>query len=240
MKVPNYCKGCGELKKLIKAHVIPEKFFVSMHGSEGPIKEYSIEKNSYPKKRPIGVYDKEILCRDCEDKFQLVDEYGQNILIKRVGELKVFTKDGVDSYYTLNEVDGDKLKRFLVAIVWRASISNNDFYSKINLGKFESRAKEIVWGSNFDSLSEFAFTITRYRESKFGQIVANPQLIKAQGINMIRLTIPQYLIHIKVDSRSGPESLLRLQTDGIGVLTMGAREFEFSWEYENYRNVIVN
>lgn len=81
-----FCQGCGLERKLIKAHAIPESFFVKMRSEHGAPKIMTDLKGVYPKKSLIGVYDEQILCRECEDKFQTVDDYGQQILLQQDGD----------------------------------------------------------------------------------------------------------------------------------------------------------
>ena len=54
------CKLCLQSKKLINSHIIPESFFgknTFLIAEDSPFKE----------KRPIGIYDKNILCAECDN-----------------------------------------------------------------------------------------------------------------------------------------------------------------------------
>lgn len=62
------CKGCGSDKKLIKAHIIPESFFAGLKTPGNHLLMVS-DTLKYPKRAPLGPYDKEILCHDCEQVF---------------------------------------------------------------------------------------------------------------------------------------------------------------------------
>ena len=73
------CRLCAEDRKLVKAHVIPEAFFrVLRAGGETPILISNVA-NTYPKRSPIGVYDQNILCEDCETMFSQVDDYNKPV-----------------------------------------------------------------------------------------------------------------------------------------------------------------
>jgi hypothetical protein len=76
-------KGCYRDVKLIKAHAIPEAFFVGLRHEQNPPRIITDNSGVFPKKAPIGVYDNGILCRDCEDRFQNVDDYGQKLTKRR-------------------------------------------------------------------------------------------------------------------------------------------------------------
>lgn len=75
------CRGCGENKKFIKAHIIPESFFAGLK-KDGESALMDADTLRYTKRSPAGVYDKGILCHDCEQKFQEIDHYGQKVLLK--------------------------------------------------------------------------------------------------------------------------------------------------------------
>ena len=239
MKPKKYCRWCGEYVELIKAHIIPEKFFKSMQGEEGPIREYSRARGAFPKKRPIGIYDTDILCLKCEQKFQLVDDYGQKILLQREMELERVTKDKSLACYKLENVDGNLLKQFFISILWRASVSKVQFFEQVRLGKFEGRAKEIVCSGVFSTKNEFAYCLTRYDTTKYGEVVSNPMCMRVEGINFVMFTLPNYVVHVKVDSRQAPEYITNLQLVDDGVLLLGARKFEFSGEYWDCRDALL-
>lgn len=76
------CRGCGKETKLIKAHIIAESFFRGLRDGQKVPKIHSTTEGVHPKKAPIGVYDMGILCNDCEQKFQTLDDYGYHVLIK--------------------------------------------------------------------------------------------------------------------------------------------------------------
>lgn len=60
------CKLCNQNKKLVKAHIIPERFFKSIKISEKPLQIYAAKAGTYPKRSHIGLYDPHILCYECE------------------------------------------------------------------------------------------------------------------------------------------------------------------------------
>ena len=63
------CKLCRVSSDFGKSHVIPESFLIHRK-VEGEIPILATNKaGAYPKKRPIGEYDSEILCKECEKVF---------------------------------------------------------------------------------------------------------------------------------------------------------------------------
>ena len=75
------CKMCLKDKKLINAHIIPESFWRYMKPDERPFEIRSSNKGEYKERSHIGIYDKTILCGNCEQLFQIYDDYAQFILL---------------------------------------------------------------------------------------------------------------------------------------------------------------
>ena len=116
------CKGCNKKVKLVKAHIIPESFFRYLREDENTLKLVPTDKDHYVKKAPIGIYDKEILCGECEAVFQDVDEYAAKLMLNDQNMSKLHDKGDVVGY-NLKDIDYQKLKLFVMSILWRASIS---------------------------------------------------------------------------------------------------------------------
>jgi hypothetical protein len=62
------CKGCGKDKKLVKSHIIPAAFFRDLTDGEDDLNLVSGDQIGIAKRSRTGIYDKSILCKDCEDK----------------------------------------------------------------------------------------------------------------------------------------------------------------------------
>jgi hypothetical protein len=151
------CKGCGQKSKLIKAHIIPEAFFTGLRDGEKAPRILSNTPGVYPKKSPIGVYDQNILCRVCEDKFQQLDDYGYRVLIGSEDNHEIlYQESGEIKGYKFHGVDNNLLKLFFISILWRASISTHSFYSKVELGELEELAQQSIW--NMDPLDSHSFS----------------------------------------------------------------------------------
>ncbi|MBL4712219.1 MAG: hypothetical protein JKX75_06935 [Gammaproteobacteria bacterium] len=107
------CRGCDKDKKLVKSHIIPESFFRGLRGEKESAKILSNRKDFHPKRSPIGIYDTEILCQDCEEIFQNYDDYGHSLLIKNEESLEKLIHNGKLVAYRANDIDYDLLKLFL-------------------------------------------------------------------------------------------------------------------------------
>jgi len=75
------CKFCGNKSSLIEAHVIPAGFFRRIDRPGKKALEMLTNKEGEQKKRlPIVVYDKTIVCKNCENIWAEWDNYAQQLL----------------------------------------------------------------------------------------------------------------------------------------------------------------
>ena len=234
------CKGCGEDKKLIRAHIIPEAFFRGLRFDETPPKLITDIKGVYPRKTPIGVYDTGILCRNCEDIFGKLDDYGQAILLRSSDTVEDLKRGAELLWHAIPDVDIEYFKKFLISVLWRASVSTHDFYSKVNLGPYEQRAKEIVWSRSDVERSEFSFVISNFLDHTFSKVMIDPHKERWYGINYYRIYMFGYIIHVKVDKRDTPSMFKPFDQMGKSKLFVIARDMTDSRELKAIISVAGN
>ena len=215
------CKGCGQENKLIKAHAIPEAFFVGLRDGRKPPKLITDTAGIFPQRSQIGVYDEGILCRECEDRFQEVDNYGQLLLLKEENELIELIKNGAIVGWTIKEYNFNLLKRFFVSI----------------LGPFEEEAKKLIWEESSGDPSQFSFVLAKFIDDEIGRTIMDPHRERWYGINYYRFYLYGYVLYIKVDSRKTPAEFRRIgANDGIPLYIIGRDIFK-SKEYPVLVNV---
>ena len=224
------CKGCGLDKKLIKAHAIPESFFVKMKKEYGKPKIMTDAEGEYPKKSPIGVYDDQILCYSCENIFGNFDDYGFNILLRQEQLHEELIKDGKVVGYKIINVDYKKLKLFFISVLWRASISSQKFYSRVKLGSSEKKAKELIWNNDAGKQSEFSVVLTKFTDTTVGRIMLDPDIEQWDGVNYCRIYMYGYVVYIKIDDRDSSNRLKKFELSPNKKLIVPARNIGRSSE----------
>jgi hypothetical protein len=144
------CRLCLQDRKLVKSHVIPEAFWRVMRDEvEGAPWLVSGADGVHAQRSHIGVYDQGILCDECEPKFGDLDDYGIRVLLKDFDrEFKPIFLDTMFppriAGYESTTVDQDRLLRFLVSVLWRASVSTQPFYQHVSLGDLEVAAATVI------------------------------------------------------------------------------------------------
>jgi len=194
------CKLCGEEKKLIKSHIIPESFYRDAYiQNQGCM----VSKNDYSKRLPIGIYDKEIVCDECEKTFQKWDDYGYEFFYKILTTSgKTIQKNGENIGLLFNKVKYNELKLFLMSVLWRASVCGDDFFDQISLGLFENILKENIISAHAGTSQEFAVLIFKFEMSNY-DILHPPFKARLDGgVNGYRLFFFNAEVFIKVDKRA--------------------------------------
>jgi hypothetical protein len=234
------CKGCGQKSKLIKAHIIPEAFFTGLRDGEKAPRILSNTPGVYPKKSPIGVYDQNILCRVCEDKFQQLDDYGYRVLIGSEDNHEIlYQESGEIKGYKFHGVDNNLLKLFFISILWRASISTHSFYSKVELGELEELAQQSIW--NMDPLDShsFSFVLGKFEGDASGRTMLDPHAEEWFGVKYFRFYLYGYILYIKSEQTETPENWAHFIPDNDSLIVVSRGKFEDSKEFLVIKEALV-
>jgi hypothetical protein len=223
------CKYCGQEKKLIDAHIIPEAFFRPLLNEKDPPRLMTDIAGIFPKRIRKGLYDKTILCRECEDNFAPWDDYGQLILLRRLKDAKAIRRGGEIVGLVFPNYDYAKLKLFFISVLWRASVSKHRFYEKIQLGPFESHAKELIERKDPGLPDNFSVTLAHFEE-KIGMVPFDPYREKYFGVNFCRFYLGGYVALIKTDKRPSPSPIGDLALGKSDELYIISRRFIQSLE----------
>ena len=194
------CKFCNKEKDLIKAYIIPYSFFKNVKGEDGRLFYVDDQEQSYKKRAFKGFYDKELVCKECENLFADCDNYAKMFFFDTKPDHQIPNNDNpiADVYNEFN-YDYGKLMLFFISILWRASASKQEFCKAVNLGKYQELAKQMILNKNVSS-SIFSVILQRFTD-KSGNIVMAPGKTCFEGIDYYRFHMANFLSYIKVDSQ---------------------------------------
>src|SRR5689334_16282683 len=148
------CKMRGCDGPLIKAHILPASMYPHRVAGTSDTKIYSKAEDAFPRRSPVGVWDKTILCHECETLFQKCDDYAQQILRAR-------PKGETPRLFSLQNFDYALLKRFFLGLLWRASVSRQEMFSRVNVGpKHEKRLRALILSNDPGEPEEYAVWLT--------------------------------------------------------------------------------
>lgn len=233
------CKLCGFEKVLCKSHIIPKAVFRDAMADD---KEHGLNKITDQRLeigKMAGEYEY-LLCRDCEELVGKYDEYGIKFLRQEVGQgLVEFNGETVpDDIQLLSEVDLEKLRLFIISVLWRASISSREFFSDVTLEQCEITAKQLIKKELDLTEYLFPFIIGKYSgHPAADKIIIKPGLVVIEGVNFCNLNMTGFNFTVKVDPRPLPQRLTILWNVLVEKKTVLVykKDFGSSKEYEGIK-----
>lgn len=141
------CRLCGDDCELVDSHIIPKAFHRDLKGNaSGAPVIIGTNPTDYPRKNPGGIYEEELLCRPCENRFGPCDDYGAQCLIQN------YDRDVEPLSYNNGEVlayrfptwDEKRLRMFALSLLWRATVTTNEIFSGVTLGPHLARLTESI------------------------------------------------------------------------------------------------
>ena len=208
------CKACGQNKKLIDAHIIPKSFYMNLRSDSNHLDLLS---SSSPKKTGRsfkGEYDKNILCKDCDSKFEIYDDYAKKLLIDCFAKFKEIKIDGRVQAWRMDDFDFNKIKMFFLSVLWRASISKRPFFRRVKLGPHENTIKQILLNGNKDSNNIYTIALSKFipnHDSTIEKTIIDPDLFKMNGINYYRIYLAGYTAWVKIDKRKSCSTMNKIE-----------------------------
>lgn len=236
------CKLCKQEKELVKSHIIPKFFFKYLYPEE-KIKGKALwlvdGSRGIKSKSWIGPYER-LLCKECDGMLGCYDNYAKRLFIDQ----EPIFYPRTDQALLLPNVDYKKVKLFFLSLLWRASVSSLPIFSKINIGPYEEKLREIVLGSNSKNREDFPILFAKYDAGKLGQIanknIQDPISQRIEGINFCLFFLPNgYQIFIKVDKRNLPEPFEKITLKNDGKMIILCRgEYEKSDSFKALLNTM--
>ncbi len=194
------CQLCLENKKLVRSHIIPKSFYKNAYPDNDGIMVSQNEK--YSKRLPMGIYDN-ILCGDCENKFFIWDDYGIEFFRETIeSNHNPINRNGKIIGYHIDKIDYDKLKLFIISILWRAEVCRDPFFDEISLGPFKDQLRAMLLISDAGSEDDFSIIVRKFN-FKDNRVLHPPSKTRiacgANRINIYKLYFFNAEIIIKVD-----------------------------------------
>jgi hypothetical protein len=157
--------------------------------------------NPRPKVSHTGIYDRNILCGECDNKLGRYESYAfdlfRKIRMQKISGGKVVSMDGVD---------GDVLVRFAAGIAWKYAVTNPN-KGRIDIGPYEDILRMVAL-SGEQIPHSVDVTIGRIVELD-GEVYyyRTPMPDRKEGVNVVRFCLGGFLILLKIDKRP-PGNLL--------------------------------
>lgn len=204
------CRLCMQEAKLVDAHIIPRSFFevIKSKGRQDYLMVVSSETSIFDRKSWIGVYDSTILCSACEKIFSPWDDYAAKLLLPQMRpEDILYEVPNKPLARVIKTYDYNRLMLFFVSLMWRASVSTQSFFSRIDAGPHEEMLKQIILHKDLslnDCMSVVLAQFGNYDDPS--QTFFDPYCTKFEQVNFSVFFFATYVVYIKMDKRPMPQS----------------------------------
>lgn len=166
------CKLCLKERPLVKRSMIIPKFFQKQIFTGFEPVLVGIESLKYQKRKsPYGVYEQNILCETCDNEIiGKFETYGRLATFgDPTGRVNIYQKvhigsDGLRTriYKGLNY---KKFKLFILSVLWRSSISNQDFFKNVSLGPHEEVIRKMILSGDPKAESKYSILLLEIDEN---------------------------------------------------------------------------
>jgi hypothetical protein len=218
----------------VQSHSIPRAFF----GADGDSKLISNTEGQYPRRMPIGVYDR-IVCDDCEKRFGPYDNYAAKTLVHNFNRYIRVPHNGQSAAVVVPKPDYHRLKLFAISLLWRAAVSSHVFYRKVKIGPFEKRAREMILADDPGDADDFATWWSTF-DIPDSPGIMDPFKEKWGGVTAYRFYLGRVLAYIKVDQRPMPKAFVPIALIPGKDLIMVIRDFSESPDVSAMRVLAKN
>ena len=135
----------------------------AFQGDSGP--NLLVSPSRYTKRLPHGLFDPAILCEKCDGFLNTQYDDPALELLKtldlRLSKLRVPAAS--DAYFEHRGSNCELICGFVLSILWRYSISRLRDAADVDLGPYQDRAREVLWGvKSLGDIPEFEVICQRY------------------------------------------------------------------------------
>ncbi len=223
-------KGVG-----VNAHVIPKCFYRIDSKNKQPLQILSNNEGIYPQRSQIGIYDSNIVIQEGENILQSLDNYACDLLIKNFSFAQPAFDDEI---LQINNYDYNKLKLFFLSVLWRASVSQRQFFKIVNLGEHEDNIRKALLENNAGDSDFYSVILSVFFGAQNGVGTLNPEKTKIEGINYYKLYLGDFLVWIKVDSKQQEEPLKSLSMGNNRPLYILKKNLHSSKEFPLMKSIV--
>lgn len=191
------CANCGT-ERTIKAHLIPQAFAREVRGEDtahaltnGNLSSFQPSQN--------GRFDDTILCADCDNALGRDEKYA----VETLARIRKAAPHIVDRTFEVEGIDGDRLLRFAMAIVWKYALTK-PHYGRIAIGPYAERLRQSLYGSGSPDIAVDAFMMKLHSGDDEPYFYRVPLLEKYHGMNFARFSVGGFIFLLKLDQRRPP------------------------------------
>jgi len=220
------CRLCDEEKELRESHIIPRFFYKPMKWKEKNFRYQILRVNSNNVITGQGGIKERLFCEECEQRFSLFENYVKKVLY---GGCELAFRNLSDRRWLVSGLDYKKFKLFQLSILWRASISSQEFFESVSLGrKHEFQIKKMLIDQDPRTPEKYACILVAiiFEGNAIDDLMLNPTPIRQNSHKVYRFVFGGFAWAYFVSSHSVPVQVRRAVINENGEMIISALEMQ--------------
>lgn len=235
------CKLTGKSGPGRKAHIVPQSFYL-IGPNWGTLRLLTNTSGRFPKRSPVGVYDKSMVTADGEAVFGPWDNYAADLLLNHFADAEpLMQADTGVIGYRFASYDYHKLKLFFLSVLWRAGASSHEFFKRVKLGTHFDVLRNRLLTADPGSPDDYSVVLAVFDDDPAWAKIMDPfpDRYGDNRIRFYRLYVGNFIAYVKVDKRFADSPMRDLQFAPDTPLTIVQRPFAESMERDVMRKVVL-
>ena len=214
------CHLCLQDKDLLKkSHIIPNFMYRNLFDENHRMVRTQGLDISSARKIQSGEHEGHILCQQCDNEILgSMEGYAHKVLFTPLGNgpddirtQNVLHPDGKLTSTLCENLDYAKFKLFLLSLLWRASISQLDFFKIVQLGpKKEESIRKMIFDNDPLSQLDFPCMVSSFRglqRNMTSGVISSPRRVRNEKGTRYVFQIGQLVLVFFVSESDTPEWL---------------------------------
>ena len=133
------CRLCQQPAELCRSHVIPEWGYEGAYDDNHKYVAFDVLNREKGKPQQKGEREN-LLCKRCETVFSVWENYAKAIWHQKIGQWKYLDGGGLLGA----RLDYQKLRLFLLSLLWRFDVATGDIGDNVSLGPHSEKIRQML------------------------------------------------------------------------------------------------
>jgi hypothetical protein len=229
------CRFCRNREASVDSHIIPQSF-IAARSVDGEPNYILSSRQEYASKTWTGVYDREIVCLECEAKFSEFDRYGHRFFhVEKFSPMN--DEDGNVCAYQLANGDAGKLKLFVLSILWRASVSGRPEVRQVDLGRWEPEICRMIENKEPGAADRFPVVLQKFEGAEDVAPMFYPYRTEMSGNECYKIELAGCAAITGLQGRGWPDALIELALTQGKPIVLFVKDYAGSNERKRFIDI---
>ena len=177
------CALCHNHKELMNSHIIPEFFYKPLYDDKHRINVFSFTEDKTRQFEQKGMREK-LLCGCCETKLSKYEDYVKKVFY---GGTRISIQNG--KHFKIQGLDYPKFKIFQLSVLYRAAVSNLEFFKNVSLGPHNNKIRDMIYNENPGNKYEYPcsmFIMLMEDRNILDGLIYPPEMMRIDGYRAFR------------------------------------------------------